>query len=232
METIDEHPQEMSTAFNITDAEYEQLALHVQELIEKVEGLPFPKVRDDVFDLLQGFDALHREALARLLQLIVSEAPSLIPKVEEDFVIRTLLILYDFLPQEAEPEASLPKKGGFVPLDQVDILEEIRMPIWMPGGHLSDLEPGTLMPKKFEGVSVLFCRIEDEVFALLNACVGSILTLEQGRLEGYTLVCPWHDCHYDVRSGELQDGSGQKVQTFPVEIGPQGRFSVGFNINP
>ena len=220
----------MGTPIHLTDAEYEQVTLRVRELIDQLEELPYPNVRDDVFDLLQGFDALHREALARLLQLIVSEAPSLIPQVEEDFVIRTLLILYDFLPQEAEPNASLPQNGGFVPLDQVGLLEEIRMPIWMPGGHLSDLEPGTLRSKKFEGVSVLLCRIEDEVFALQNACLGSILTLEQGRLEGYTLVCPWHDCHYDVRSGELQGGSGQKVQTFPVEVGAQGRFSVGFNI--
>lgn len=221
----------MGTPIHLTDAEYEQVTLHVRELIDQLEKLPFPNVRDDVFDLLQGFDALHREALARLLQLIVSEAPSLIPQVEEDFVIRTLLTLYDFLPQEAEPNASLPQNGGFVPLDQVGILEEIRRPIWIPGGYLSDLEPGTLMSKKFEGVSVLLCRIEDEVFALQNACPGSILTLEQGHLDGYTLECPWHGCRYDIRTGEKLDGSGEKLPTFPVQVSEEGRFLVGFNID-
>lgn len=212
---------------HLTDASYERLAHRLQELIEQVEQIPFPQVRDLTFELLRGLDALHREALTRLLELLEAEAPDLLPHLEADYALRTLLMLYEFIPPDETPAD--PRGDGFVPLEQVDVLEVFKRPIWMPGGHIDDLEPGALTAKTFDEVSVLLCRIGDEIFAMHNVCTRSILPLASGMLDGYTVVCPWHGCRYDLRTGALE-GEGQAAETFPVRIGEDGRFSVGFNI--
>ncbi len=209
-----------------SDAEYGHLVLHVEHLLERAGQIPYPDVQDEVFVLLQALDALHREALTRLVERVRSDAPDVAETFAADPAVHALLTLYDLGPDE--PLTTL---NGFVPLDEVDVLEVFKRPIWMPGGRLDTLEPGTLAAKSFEGVSVLLCRVGTEVFALRNACLDSILTLQQGRLEGHVLVCPWHGCRYDVRTGAIDDGSGRRLLTFPVEVGEGGRFSVGFNMD-
>jgi len=104
------------------------------------------------------------------------------------------------------------------------------MPVWIPGGYLDDLPPGTMRSQKFEDVDVLLGNVNGEIFALRNACLDSILPLSAGQLDGPLLICPWHGCQYDVRTGEIQNGSRRKLETFPVMVGENGRFSVGFNI--
>lgn len=236
----------MSESFGLSDSEYERLTRRVQELIEQAEQLPYPKIRDLVFELLRGLDALHREALARMLHRVEEEAPELAERLPEDRVVRTLLALYNFGPGADEIPEPSNEPDGFVAADQVGIMDdeqsaeaghaadadnEITRPVWIPGGQRSDLDPGTLTPKSFEGKNVLLCRVEDEIYALENVCPGSALTLQQGDLNGHTLTCPWHGCRYDVRTGERQDEPDEPaVETFPVEIGDDGQFSIGFNV--
>lgn len=230
----------MSESFGLSDAEYERLTHRVQELIERTEQLPYPKIRDLIFELLRGLDALHREALARMLRRVEEEAPELAERLPEDRVVRTLLALYNFGPGADEIPEPSEEPDGFVAKDQVGIMDgdtsdtadnEITRPVWIPGGQRAELDSGALSPKSFEGQSVLLCRVDDEMYALENVCPGSALTLQQGHLEGHTLVCPWHGCRYDVRTGERQDEpEAPAVQTFPVRIGDDGQFSVGFNV--
>lgn len=231
--------------FGLTDSEYERLTRRVQELIEQVEHLPYPKIKDLVFELLRGLDALHREALARMLHRVEEEAPELAETLPEDRVVRTLLALYNFGPGADEIPEPSDAPDGFVASDEVGIMEdeaieddpldepknEITRPVWIPGGRRSDLEPGTLTSEAFEGVSVVLCRVEDDIYALENVCPGSALTLQQGHLEGHTLICPWHGCRYDIRTGDRQDEPDEPaVTTFPVKIGDEGQFTVGFNV--
>lgn len=211
-----------------SDEEYGRLVKDLQRLMEKAGAIPYPDVQEFVFDLLQHLDGLHREALVRLVAHAESESPGATGRFARDPAVRALLALYDLGP-DAGPDVT--ESPGFVPLDDVDILEVFKRPIWLPGGRVEDLEPGTLMAKTFEGVGVVLARVGDEVFALRDACVDSVLTLQQGHLEGHTLVCPWHGCRYDVRTGERGGGSGARVQTFPVQVGESGRFAVGFNVD-
>ena len=116
----------MSEPIHYSDEEFDQLALYVQQMVEKIEHLPHPDVKEYVFELLKGFDAIHREALARVMQRIERTAPRLRQAFEEDHVIRTLFALYDLLP---DPERSpIHRANGFVPLEQVDILTTIKQP--------------------------------------------------------------------------------------------------------
>jgi len=94
----------------------------------------------------------------------------------------------------------------------------MRRPRWAPAGKLKDLEPGALQPWRLEGVPLLLTLLEGEVYAYRDGCPpGSALTLQLGRVEGTTLVCPWHGCRYDLRTGRREDAEG-KLSVLPAAV--------------
>ena len=94
----------------------------------------------------------------------------------------------------------------------------LRRPRWVSVGPLEELEPGEMRALRPEGTSLLLVRLDGEVYACRNGCPpGSALALHLGRLEGSTLVCPWHGCRYDVRTGKRQDAEG-KLAVLPVAV--------------
>lgn len=215
-----------------TDDDYAELTLHIHARLDQLQQLPHPQVRDAMFDLLNSIDMMHREAFVRLLLLIQQDAPDLFARLEEDTVIRSVLALYELLPDdspEPEPPPS-PDAGTFIPLDAISVSPGIKEPIWIPAGPVDDLPPGSMRAQKFEDVDVLLCHVDGEIYAVRNACLDSILPLSVGTLDGYILVCPWHGCRYDIRTGEIQNDSGLKLKRYPVRRLDNGKFMVGFNI--
>lgn len=94
----------------------------------------------------------------------------------------------------------------------------LRRPRWVQAGRLEDLEPGVLRPWRLEDVPLLLTLLEGEVYAYRDGCPpGSALTLQLGRVEGATLVCPWHGCRYDLRTGKRGDDEG-KLSVLPVAV--------------
>lgn len=95
----------------------------------------------------------------------------------------------------------------------------MKRPRWVSIGRLEGLEPGELRALRPEGTPLLLVRLGGEVYAYRDGCPpGSTLTLHLGRLESSTLVCPWHGCRYDARTGRRQDGEGERLQVFPVAV--------------
>ncbi|MEM7129856.1 MAG: Rieske 2Fe-2S domain-containing protein [Chloroflexota bacterium] len=212
----------------LDDPNFEKLTEHIQTLLEGIESLPFPKVQEDTYELLNCLDLLHREALTRLIELIETKAPEIKLDMANDFAIQTLMMLYNFVPDEELP-SPVAENSTYIPLDQIGIAPALKMPVWVPGGNVADLPTHTMRRQIFDGQEVLLCRLDDEIYALQNACLDSVLPLDRGTLDGYELNCPWHDCRYDVRSGEIQNGSGLRLETYPVMVEGE-RFLVGFNI--
>jgi len=214
-----------------SDEDYVSLTLHLQELLDQLEQLPHPQVRETVFDVLGSIDMMHREALVRMLILAQQQAPELLSSLEQDMVIRSVLALYELLPSPETAEPAAPARNvTFIPLEQIGVSPALKMPVWLPAGHIDDLPPGTLKAQRFEDVDVVLYNEGGQVFALRNACLDSILPLSAGRADGYILNCPWHGCQYDVRTGEILNGSHLKLETFPVKVAASGKMSIGFNI--
>ena len=94
------------------------------------------------------------------------------------------------------------KKGqmGFVPVEQVRLLSPIMETVWADAGNVAALKNRQLYPKELAGENVLLCKIDQKVYALRNACLDSVLPMQFGTVDGYHLVCPWHDCRYDIRN--------------------------------
>src|SRR5262245_12772855 len=78
-----------------TNEEWDDLLAQIATLIEDLERLEDPDVRDRVFSALQTIDALHREALHRLVRLFKD---GVLEQVATDPAIHTLLEMYDLLP--------------------------------------------------------------------------------------------------------------------------------------
>jgi nitrite reductase/ring-hydroxylating ferredoxin subunit/Fe-S cluster biogenesis protein NfuA len=95
-----------------------------------------------------------------------------------------------------------------------------RRPRWVSVGYLEDLEPGEVRALRPEGTALLLVRLDGEVYACRNGCPpGSALALHLGRLEGSTLVCPWHGCRYDVRTGKREDDDEEgELAMLPVAV--------------
>lgn len=94
----------------------------------------------------------------------------------------------------------------------------LRRPRWVTVGQMDDLLPGELRAVWPEGDSLLLTRLGDEVYAFRDGCPpGSPLTLHTGQLDGTTLICPWHGCRYDIRTGKRLDAEG-KLEVLPVAV--------------
>lgn len=103
-------------------------------------------------------------------------------------------------------------------LPEPDAHRPLRRPRWVTVARFDDLASGDLRAVWPEGASFLLARLGDEVYAYRNGCPpGSPLTLHTGQLEGTTLICPWHGCRYDIRTGKRLDGEG-KLDVLPVAV--------------
>jgi nitrite reductase/ring-hydroxylating ferredoxin subunit/Fe-S cluster biogenesis protein NfuA len=268
--------------------EFQHLLDWIGSGVERMEAIQDEQTRDEVFALLEGIDVLHRQALARILEL---GGGDLAERASHDPVARTLLEMYD-LPERderAQVETALESvypyfhsHGGKLEVLGVEngvvrvrlsgscegcpgtastlsrVVEEAlregfagftelvaeepppkkteqntkqngelvglgrkpkRRPRWVSVGSLEDLERGEMQALRPEGTALLLVRPEDgEVYAYRNGCPpGSALTLHLGRLEGSTLICPWHGCRYDARTGKRQDEEG-KLTVLPVAV--------------
>ncbi|MHB8574510.1 MAG: Rieske (2Fe-2S) protein [Dehalococcoidia bacterium] len=236
----------------MTGFDLEATTDRIGELLERFELGAEPDVSRDVAELLQHIDALHRESFTRLLTL-VREADPLLERVYADEVLRMVLPLYELLPERGRAAAPCAIAGNIIPLSEVhapplrrptglipaDLAlshapparQGLRAPVFvsaMPLDHLSD---GSMHRLDLTGTQVLLCRIAGEVYAFRNLCPGSVLPLNLGVLDGSVIVCPWHQCRFDGRSGRRLDTKGRPLDVFPVSI-VNGEIRLALGVAP
>jgi nitrite reductase/ring-hydroxylating ferredoxin subunit len=195
--------------------------------------------------LLQLVDAIHRPALERLANgesadplvqallamydlapvdeslrveeaLDVARADGLRVEVVavEDGVVRARL---DNADRVAAEEALAAGYDGFRRLEVVAALRSVPLPLAAPEYvGVEDVDPGELKEVRAGGVAIVLAGVEDEVFAFRNECAVDGMPLDGGRLTGTILVCPWHNCAYDARSGARLDGEAGQLRVVPV----------------
>ena len=93
----------------MSNDDWDLLLADVNRRIESMEELPAGDVKLQVFELLQGVDAIHREALRRLVRLFKE---GVLEKVVSDPAIHTLMELYDLLPLQGEESWITPSRRG------------------------------------------------------------------------------------------------------------------------
>lgn len=212
---------------------WDALLVKVSAQIRQIEALPDPQLRRQVLDLLQGVDAIHREALHRLVRLF---APGVLEKVITDPAIHTLMELYDLLPGEDTPPASATPPPTLRPFPDIPIKVAPRPkpappPHWVPVLEPADRLPAdTTQVVTADDTDLLLCRVSDQWFAVAAHCTRDQSPLAGAMLRGYTLVCPRHTaCYYDVRQG-ARLGGGESLRCYPVKSDERGRLLVGFGV--
>lgn len=107
-------------------------------------------------------------------------------------------------------------------------LKRANRPVYHDALSADEVPDGVLRAAIVNGASVLFGRVDGEVYAIRNQCGDSPLPLDLGTLEGAEVRCSWHGCRYDIRSGRRLDGDG-RVQVLPVTT-EDGRIHVAIDV--
>ena len=205
----------------LTEGEFQAVGRHLDDLVREFERLPFPEVRDKVFELLQTVDALHRSGLNRLVDVLREhDGGALLERSIADPIVRTLLVLYDLVPEPA-PIAVAPGRGSFIPLERIGRapVRSVRRPVFAEVARLEDVPPGTMKGLEVEGVQVLLANVAGEVYAVRNTCPGSVAPLSLGAFTPPVVVCPWHNEAFDVRTGKRADGlAGPGLDVLPIAV--------------
>lgn len=198
----------------------------IGDLIQEFDDHPDDEVRERVFALLDGIDALHRAALERLAALLRAPGAEVIwTQAQADPLIRTVLQLYDLAPA-AEPKRFPPSRppAKVIPLAVVRSgtitpdANDLREPEWSDVMRLANLPSGEMRGVRIEDRGILLCNIAGEVFAYDDACPDTPLTLSNGELDDEQIVCPWHGCRFDARSGQRVVHRGTNLIPYPVTI--------------
>ncbi|HET9495906.1 MAG TPA: NifU family protein [Chloroflexia bacterium] len=285
----------------------ESVALRLDSLVQSFEQHPNEAVRQQVLEMLGLIDALHRDGIYRLVELIWTGSPAVLEKALHDPAVNMLLQLYDLAPGEPEPREQVDlaltqvrpyieshggavdvldvvegvvhlrlsgacqgcagsamtlKRGieaalregfpgferievhepvdtagrkvptGFIPLQQVGpAARTLNRPVFTTVASLEALPPGSLMAVEAEGKRVLLCNVGGEIYAYGNECPGTDLPLDGGVLSDVVLVCPWHNCAFDARTGRRVDNGAGRLQVIPVAV-REGQVQLALNVEP
>src|ERR1700738_3617884 len=66
---------------------------------------------------------------------------------------------------------------------------------------LSEIPPGTAKKVEVDGVEVLLCNVDGDMYAIEDVCTHDGGPLDQGELQGCKIMCPRHGATFDVTTG-------------------------------
>lgn len=121
------------------------------------------------------------------------------------------------------------KPGEFVQLGGRRVPQR---PVYRAAFSASELRAGEIRAMELDEASVLIARIEEEFYAVANHCGESPLPLSYSRLEGAVLVCSWHGCRYDIRTGaRVDDPDSDRLRVYPVKV-TDGEIQIAIGVEP
>lgn len=65
-----------------------------------------------------------------------------------------------------------------------------------------ELQEGKLIRIDVNDYSIVLTMINGKIYAMDTVCSHEGGPLEEGTLEGYNLICPWHQGIFDIRSAK------------------------------
>jgi Fe-S cluster biogenesis protein NfuA/nitrite reductase/ring-hydroxylating ferredoxin subunit len=131
------------------------------------------------------------------------------------------------LPEVREVVAE--EEAGAAP--QLLQIENARRPVFVDAAEASDLPLGGIRSEEVDGVDLLLVNHDGEIYALRDGCPVDGGSLAGGRLaDDGVLVCPWHNCAFDVRTGARVDGEGEDGLTVVPVAMRDGFVQVAVNV--
>jgi nitrite reductase/ring-hydroxylating ferredoxin subunit len=223
-----------------TNEEWQALVAEVGALIASLDEIGDAEQSQKVFAALEGIDAIHREALHRLVRLFKE---GVLEQVVTDPAIRTLMGMYDLMPPE---EPGCAKVWDFLAPDEkpepshadrsdarhgsIAARPPGEPPHWSPAPLPNPPAEGEAVVCALEEGSVLVAKVRGEFLAADASCPHHDALMSGGTLTGYSWVCPHGlGCVYDLRSG-ARLGGGPALACLPVREDTRGRLLIGFGM--
>ena len=219
-----------------SNEEWQDLLAQFAALAQAVEEIAHEETRARVTALLQATDAIHREALHRLVRLFKD---GVLEQVTTDPAIHTLMSMYDLLPRSdpacrkvwdfiADPPAAAPTLKDVAPTGP-------EQPRWMLFQAHEPLAEGGAVVAVIDGRAIVCARIEGRYFAATAVCPAHRIAMTAGKLSGFSWICPaGPGCVYDIRDGSRL-GGGRGLVCLPVRVSPESaevRIGLGMPFTP
>ena len=189
----------------------------LERIIGSFENEPDTAVRERVTELIESVDAVHRQLVWAVGQAVHAKSAELFESLLDDPVASLLFEMYGLVaPSRKEPDDTPAMLMG---VD--DLLATIPAPFsWFTAASRGEVREGVLLARDVEGERILIVRLVDGVHAYVDQCPGSPLTLNAGLVREGVLLCPWHDCRFDLVTGRRLDREGKGLE--PVQIAESG----------
>lgn len=82
-----------------------------------------------------------------------------------------------------------------------------------------DITPGEPLLVEAGDLEVAVMRVGDDVYVIDDQCSHGPGSLSEGDLDGYTIICDFHEGGFDIRTGEpVLPPCMEPVRSYPVEI--------------
>ena len=204
--------------------EFNEALEMLDSLMRDAENISNAEHKVLIYNILQYFDSIHREPLLRIMNAI-NHSKEIKEAVLKDKTVQKLCKLYDIQTEDSplEQEGTV----GFIAENDVTLLTPRKQKDWIELGFFEEMEDQKLYAKNYERVNFLVSRIGSDVYAVQNQCDGSLLPIDRGTLEEHYLICPWHGCRYDLKTGKSVNKEYKQLDTFPVAIEENGLLKVG-----
>lgn len=230
-----------------TNEEWRDILAQVATMIDELERVEDPEIRRKVFAALQAIDAVHREALHRLVRLFKE---GVLDQVVTDPAIHTLMGMYDLLPAKQaanrraidfltpEERAAGPTRptATAAPRMPAELLSSASFALSDPQPHWARVP---LDGQLADGEAVLFetdegtfviAKVESTLFALDAVCPMHLTVMTGGALKGFSWLCPHGPaCVYDIRNGSRL-GGGPGLKAYPVRSASGRDLQIGFGM--
>ena len=176
----------------------------LERIIGSFENDPDVAMRERTTELVESVDVVHRELVWNVGQRIHEADPALFERLLLDPVAGLLFEMYGLVAPAAH---DVDKDDAPTALFGLEALEAtIPAPYsWFRAATPDELAEGAFIARDVEGERVLLARLDGTVHAYLDQCPGSPLTLNAGIIRDGILLCPWHDCRFDLRTGLRAD---------------------------
>lgn len=214
-----------------TNEEWQDLVAQAAAMMAALDDIPDGEIRDRVFGALAGIDAVHREALHRLVRLFKE---GVLEQVITDPAIKTLMGMYDLLPPE---QPGCQKIWNF--LDEPPPAKPTDNLVPFPGRDPAHWSPAPVERRPSDGDAflltmdegpILLVAAEGQLFALSAICPVHGKSMAGGQLQGLMWICPHGPgCAYDIRNG-ARLGGGEALACHPVKTDAAGRVLIGFGM--
>lgn len=92
--------------------------------------------------------------------------------------------------------------------------------VFVEVAKLDDIPKGGSKGVNVGGRDIALFNYEGKIYAISRKCTHMGGSLDEGKLEGLIVTCPWHGAKFDIRTGKVVNGpatKGAEVHKVKVE---------------